>query len=144
MIKKYKHIDLCTPIDKIEFGQGNDIRIHNAFRFYEIETVLDLCKMSRNAFLRIRNCGVRTIRAIEATLADYGLELEMDEKSIEEYQRYLSFVLTDSEWEERRYEIAKEIYLNKFSDFSKESAELALMAADDFIGVLKKHYQNKD
>lgn len=31
MIKKYKHIDLCTPIDKIEFGQGNDIRIHNAF-----------------------------------------------------------------------------------------------------------------
>jgi hypothetical protein len=58
MIKKYKHIDLCTPIDKIEFG--------------------------------------------------------------------------------------KEIYLNKFSDFSKESAELALMAADDFIGVLKKHYQNKD
>ena len=144
MIKKYKHIDLCTPIDKIEFGQGNDIRIHNAFRFYEIETVLDLCKMSRNAFLRIRSCGVRTIRAIEATLADYGLELEMDEKSIEEYQRYYSFVLTDSEWEERRYEIAKEIYLNKFSDFSKESAELALMAADDFIGVLKKHYQNKD
>ena len=144
MIKKYKHIDLCTPIDKIEFGQGNDIRIHNAFRFYEIETVLDLCKMSRNAFLRIRSCGVRTIRAIETTLADYGLELEMDEKSIEEYQRYHSFVLTDSEWEERRYEIAKEIYLNKFSDFSKESAELALMAADDFIGVLKKHYQNKD
>ena len=144
MIKKYKHIDLCTPIDKIEFGQGNDIRIHNAFRFYEIETVLDLCKMSRNAFLRIRSCGVRTIRAIEATLADYGLELEMDEKSIEEYQRYHSFVLPDSEWEERRYEIAKEIYLNKFSDFSKESAELALMAADDFIGVLKKHYQNKD
>ena len=144
MIKKYKHIDLCTPIDKIEFGQGIDIRIHNAFRFYEIETVLDLCKMSRNAFLRIRNCGVRTIRAIEATLADYGLELEMDEKSIEEYQRYHSFVLTDSEWKERRYEIAKEIYLNKFSDFSKESAELALMAADDFIGVLKKHYQNKD
>ena len=144
MIKKYKHIDLCTPIDKIEFGQGNDIRIHNAFRFYEIETVLDLCKMSRNAFLRIRSCGVRTIRAIEATLADYGLELEMDEKSIEEYQRYHSFVLTDAEWEERRYEIAKEIFLNKFSDFSKESAELALMAADDFIGVLKKHYQNKD
>ena len=71
-------------------------------------------------------------------------KLEMDEKSIEEYQRYHSFVLTDSEWEERRYEIAKEIYLNKFSDFSKESAELALMAADDFIGVLKKHYQNKD
>ena len=93
MIKKYKHIDLCTPIDKIEFGQGNDIRIHNAFRFYEIETVLDLCKMSRNAFLRIRSCGVRTIRAIEATLADYGLELEMDEKSIEEYQRYHSFVV---------------------------------------------------
>lgn len=144
MIKKYKHIDLCTPIDKIEFGQGNDIRIHNAFRFYEIETVLDLCKMSRNAFLRIRSCGVRTIRAIEATLADYGLELEMDEKSIEEYQRNHSFVLTDSEWEERRYEIAKEIFLNKFSDFSKESAELALVAADDFIGVLKKHYQNKD
>ena len=71
-------------------------------------------------------------------------ELEMDEKSIEEYQRCPSFVLTDFEWEERRYEIAKEIYLNKFSDFSKESAELALMAADDFIGVLRKHYQNKD
>lgn len=100
--------------------------------------------MSRCAFLRIRNCGVRTIRTIEATLADYGLELEMDEKSIEEYQRCPSFVLTDFEWEERRYEIAKEIYLNKFSDFSKESAELALMAADDFIGVLRKHYQNKD
>lgn len=144
MIKKYKHIDLCTPIDKIEFGQGNDIRIHNAFRFYEIETVLDLCKMSRNAFLRIRNCGVRTIRAIEATLADYGLELEMDDKSIDEYLNCPSFVLSDEEWENRRYAIAKEIYINKYSDYSIENAELALMAADDFIGVLRKYYQNKD
>ena len=144
MITRNKHIDLCTPVDKIEFGHGNNIRIQNAFRFYGIKTVLDLCKMSRSAFLRIRNCGVRTIRTIEATLADYGLELEMEEKSIEEYQRCPSFVLTDFEWEERRYDIAKEIYLNKFSDFSKESAELALMAADDFIGVLRKHYQNKD
>ena len=144
MIAKDKRIDLSTPIERLEFGDGYNLRVHHALHVYEIETVLDLCKMSRNAFLRIRSCGVRTIRAIEATLADYGLELEMDEKSIEEYQRYHSFVLTDSEWEERRYEIAKEIYLNKFSDFSKESAELALMAADDFIGVLKKHYQNKD
>ena len=70
--------------------------------------------------------------------------VEMDDKSIEEYQRYPSFVLSDSEWEERRYEIAKEIYINKLTDFSRENAELALMAADDFIGVLRKHYQNKD
>ena len=68
----------------------------------------------------------------------------MDGKSLEEDRRGPCVVLTDVEWEERRYEIAKEIYLNKFSDFSKESAELALMAADDFIGVLRKHYQNKD
>lgn len=34
MITRNKHIDLCTPVDKIEFGHGNNIRIQNAFRFY--------------------------------------------------------------------------------------------------------------
>ena len=78
MITRNKHIDLCTPIEKMEFGHGSNMRILSALRVFEIEAVLDLCKMSRNAFLRIRSCGVRTIRAIEATLGDYGLELEMD------------------------------------------------------------------
>ena len=75
---------------------------------------------------------------------EYGLKLDMDDKSIDEYQNCPSFVLSDEEWENRRYEIAKEIYINKFSDYSIENAELALMAADDFIGVLRKYYQNKD
>ena len=144
MITKPKHIDLCTPVEKIEFGHGSNMRVQSAFRAYEIETVLDLCKRSRNEFLHLRNFGHKTLRVIEMTLSEYGLELGMDDKSIEEYQRYPSFVLSDSEWEERRYEIAKEIYINKLTDFSRENAELALMAADDFIGVLRKHYQNKD
>lgn len=144
MIFKDKRIDLSTPIEEIEFGDGYNLRVHHALHVYEIETVLDLCKTNRNALLRLRNCGKKTVRAIEMTLSEYGLKLDMDDKSIEEYQNSPSFVLSDEEWEKRRYEIAKEIYLNKFSDFSKESAELALIAADDFIGVLKKHYQSKD
>ena len=86
----------------------------------------------------------KTVRAIEMTLSEYGLKLDMDDKSIDEYLNCPSFVLSDEEWENRRYAIAKEIYINKFSDYSIENAELALMAADDFIGVLRKYYQNKD
>ena len=77
------------------------------------------------------------------TLSEYGLKLGMDENSIELYQNS-SCMVSDEEWEHRRYEIAKEIYINKFSDYSIENAEFALMAADDFIGVLRKHYQNKE
>lgn len=66
----------------------------------------------------------------------------MEANSIELYQNVSSMV-TDEEWERRRYEIAKEIYINKFSDYSTENAELALMAADDFIGVMRKQNGNK-
>ena len=41
----------------------------------------------------------------------------------------------------RRVSAGKHIVL---ADYSIENAELALMAADDFIGVLRKYYQNKD
>lgn len=144
MIAKDKRIDLSTPIERLEFGDGYNLRVHHALHVYEIETVLDLCKTSRNAFLRLWNCGKKTVRAIEMTLSEYGLKLDMDDKSIDEYLNCPSFVLSDEEWENRRYAIAKEIYINKFSDYSIENAELALMAADDFIGVLRKYYQNKD
>lgn len=61
MIAKDKRIDLSTPIERLEFGDGYNLRVHHALHVYEIETVLDLCKTSRNAFLRLRNCGKKNI-----------------------------------------------------------------------------------
>lgn len=143
MIAKNKHIELCTPTDELEFGNGYNLRVHHTLHACKVETVLDLCQMQRNELFRFRNCGKKTVQAIEMTLSEYGLKLGMDENSIELYQNS-SCMVSDEEWEHRRYEIAKEIYINKFSDYSIENAELALMAADDFIGVLRKHYQNKE
>lgn len=142
MIAKDKRIDFSTPVDELYFGSGYDFRIHNALHACEIETVKDLCKLQRIELFRLRSFGKKTVQAVETTLSEYGLKLGMDANSIELYQNGSSMV-TDEEWERRRYEIAKEIYINKFSDYSTENAELALMAADDFIGVMRKQNGNK-
>jgi len=63
---------LTTPIKALPFKKRS---IH-AMKDLEVNTVGELIEMSEDDFLRVRNCGRKTMRDINETLTEYGLQLK--------------------------------------------------------------------
>lgn len=63
---------LNTPIKTLPFNK----RSLNAIWALEVRTVGELIEMSEHDFIRLRNCGRKTMDEINYVLHDYGLQLK--------------------------------------------------------------------
>lgn len=135
---------LDTDLKTINFGPQNT-RIQGVFHFYEISTLRQLCQMRAKALLGKRGLGERCLELIEKTLQSIGLELDMSETEIAEYERtFQNANRTEScpppdydeiDWEARRYELAKALYLRK-PTHTKATALDAFIEADTLVDVV--------
>ena len=99
-----KSITIDTPIKKIRFTRNN-VRIQNCLFYNNVKTVGDLVKLTCDELKKFRDLGPVCINIIEDWLEHYGLSLgdgnfQSPADSLE---------LTPQDWEQRRYEVAKEI-----------------------------------
>lgn len=135
-----KSITIDTPIKEIRFPR-NDRRIHNALFYYEVKTVGDLVQLSRDELKKFRNLGMVSINVIEDWLEHFGISL--GDGNFQSPADRLD--LTPQDWEQRFYEVAKEI-LPKFigtselcdmEDAKEEEIDMAISYAYNFIQNLK-------
>lgn len=99
-----KSITIDTPIDEIRFTRNNT-RIQNCFYSNNVKTVGDLVKLTRDELKKFRDLGPVCINIIEDWLEHYGLSL--GDGNFQSPADRLD--LTPQDWEQRRYEVAKEI-----------------------------------
>ena len=99
-----KSITLDTPIKEIRFTR-NDVRIHNCLFFNDVNTVGDLVKHTRYELKKFNNLGMASINSIEDWLESHGVSL--GDGNFQSPADILD--LTPQDWEQRRYEVAKEI-----------------------------------
>lgn len=135
-----KSITIDTPIDEIRFTRNNT-RIHNCLYSNNVKIVGDLVKLTRDELKKFRDLGPVCINVIEDWLEHYGLSLgDGNFQSPAE-----SLALTPQQWEQRFYEVAKEI-LPKFIgtselcdmyDAKEEEIDNAISYAYTFIQTLK-------
>lgn len=59
---------------KVIYYDGLSARVLNVFRGYGIETVEEVAQFSKSAYGRARALGAKSVREIEAMLAEYGME----------------------------------------------------------------------
>ena len=113
-------IDLDKDVQSLDFGSKSDTRIQTNLERYQIKTIRELCKCNIVELKKIKDLGKASIREINETLKANGLQLGMSDDQLDEYTSSLS--LEDAKWEQRRYEIAKEIFLRYL--FNDEVSEL--------------------
>ena len=113
-------IDLDNDVQSLDFGSKSDTRIQINLDRYQIKTIRELCRCNIVELKKIKDLGKASIREINETLKAYGLQLGMSDDQLDEYTSSLS--LEDAKWEQRRYEIAKEIFLHYL--FNDEVSEL--------------------
>jgi hypothetical protein len=113
-------IDLDKDVQSLDFGSKSDTRIQTNLERYQIKTIRELCKCNIVELKKIKDLGKASIREINETLKAHGLQLGMSDDQLDEYASSLS--LEDAKWEQRRYEIAKEIFLHYL--FNDEVSEL--------------------
>ena len=99
-----KSITIDTPIKKIRFTRNN-VRIQNCLFYNNVKTVGDLVKLTCDELKKFRDLGPVCINIIEDWLESHGVSLgdgnfQSPADSLE---------LTPQDWEQRRYEVAKEI-----------------------------------
>ncbi len=100
-----KKIDLTTSIRELPFPK-NKTRIIVCLHMNDVNTLGDLIQKSREELLSYHNFGKKCVYIVEETLEHFGLSLR-DENAMKYVDR---LTLTPQQWEQRRYEVAKEIF----------------------------------
>lgn len=129
-------IDISQSVETLDFGNKNDIRIKHICHGFNIKTIRDLCKWSGKELVRLRGMGRKSIGEIEDVLKRYNLRLGMLNEELDKYAGVGNPVSEDKEeeakWEQRRYEIAKEMFVR-----NRLVANSAVYEADALIRVLR-------
>lgn len=138
-------IDISQSVKALDFGKQYGTRVQGVFRENEIFSIRDLCRQIRRDLVRTCYLGEKSVAMIEAVLKKYGLRLSMTDKELNEYagvehreKEMLSdtSVQEDAEavlWEQRRYEIAKEMFVKY-----RILAIAAVNEADELIRALRR------
>ena len=147
-------IDLNKKIVEFDFGKRCDVRIQHACYHMNIITIRDLC-LSNEKFLKLYNqFGKASLQHVIQLLERYDLHLDMTEEELDEYAGInpgsrittsidAGVIVDDAKWEQRRYEIAKEIFLNHVynNEIGKldydNITEMSLLIANEFIETYK-------
>lgn len=128
-------IDISQSVKTLEFGSKYEARIQRIFREFDIKTILDLCQWPGKDLVRVRDMGRKSIEEIEDVLERYNLRLGMPGKELDEYAGIGNSVQDEEEeakWEQRRYEIAKEVFIHH-----RLVANSAVYEADELIRALR-------
>lgn len=126
-------IDISQSIKTLGFGGKYNARIQRICRESDIKTVRDLCQWPERELVRIRDIGEKSIEEIEDVLGKYSLRLGMSGEELDEYSGIGNSVQEEeTKWEQRRYEIAKEIFVHH-----RLAANSAVYEADELIRVLR-------
>lgn len=145
-------IDLNQSIYEFEFGRFCS-RIRHALWHAGIHTIGDLCLLNSYEVERIRNIGSLSMEDINDSLRPVGLRIGMSVNELEWYKQEvepanakISYDVSMSVWEERKFELAKEIYLRQETPRTTISAEVAIAEAGILIEVfqesIKKNQNN--
>ena len=127
-------IDISQSVKTLEFGSKYEARIQRIFREFDIKTIRDLCQWPGKDLVRVRDMGKKSIEEIEDVLERYNLRLGMLGKELDEYAGIENSVQDEEEeakWEQRRYEIAREMFVQH-----RMLAVAAVKEADDLIAAL--------
>ena len=117
-------IDISQSVKTLEFGSKYEARIQRIFREFDIKTIRDLCQWPGKDLVRVRDMGRKSIEEIEDVLERYNLRLGMLGKEQDEEE--------EAKWEQRRYEIAKEVFIHH-----RLVANSAVYEADGLIRALR-------
>lgn len=129
-------IDISKSVDTLDFGLKFGIRIRRICREFDITTIRDLCQWSGKDLIKVRDMGGKSIEEIESVLGKYGLRLGMLAEELDEYAGTGNSKQAEAEaalWEQRRYEIAKEMFVKH-----RILAVAAVNEADELIRALKQ------
>lgn len=128
-------IDIEQSVGTLDFGCKYDVRIQRVCRENRIVTIRDLCQWFRRDLMRTHDLGHKSVAEIEDVLAKYDLRLGMLGEELDEYAGIGISRQDEAEaalWEQRRYEIAKDICVHR-----REAACIAVQEADELIRFLK-------
>lgn len=126
-------IDIEQYVETIDFGCKYNVRIQRVCRENRIVTIRDLCQWHKRSLMGMRDFGNNSILEIETFLKKHGLCLGMSGEELDKYAGVEKQEETEEAlWEQRRYEIAKELCVHRH-----EPAYIAVEEADKLIEYLK-------
>lgn len=140
-----KKIDIHQRVTTIYFGSMQNTRIQRVCAAMQIGTIRDLCLCTEHNLANMRNMGRASLKKTKDVLGEYGLRLGMTKEEVKEYARPESRAdekpeerpapqtTATADWEQRRYEVAKELLLSQ----TMPPVE-AVKKADEFIEALRK------
>lgn len=136
--------DIGQSVDALNFGRKYDTRIQRVCRELGIATIRDLCQWPEKDWRKVHDIGRKSIKDIEAVLGRYDLRPGMSDEELDEYARTAqrekealtapsaSEDTEESKWEQRRYEVAREMFVQH-----RMQATAAVREADELIGALR-------
>lgn len=153
-----KKISLNTPIVLVFTGNYIHKTICKHLMNQGICSLRDLCMNSEENLKGLRGVKEKSIGTIKSILAEYSLYLGMDESQVAEYARDMPSVqlpkkdnnLPKIDWEQRRYEIAKNVYAAFVQEATlssvpaDETAKASVMYADCLILQLQIKQLERD
>lgn len=113
-------IDLNTPVRFIYFDKNVQIRILNTCKYLDIVTLKELVRLPEDTFIRCRNCGKLTTKAINDTLAMMGLRIGMTSEEINEYENSFHHQLKDV-LKDKRHSIFHSIFMRVMDGYMLRS-----------------------
>ncbi|WP_044096674.1 DNA-directed RNA polymerase subunit alpha C-terminal domain-containing protein [Bacteroides sp. 14(A)] len=129
-------IDINQSVETLDFGRKYDTRIQRICREFRITTIRDLCQWPGRDLMKVHDMGEKSIEEIEAVLGKYDLRLGMLGEELDEYAGTGNSKQEEAEaalWEQRRYEIAKEMFVKH-----RMLAVAAVNEADELIRALRR------
>ena len=140
-----KQIDINQNVTTLYFGSMQNTRIQRVCGAMQISTIRDLCLCTAHDLANMRGMGCASLKKVKEVLGGCGLRLGMTEEEVKEYARPDSHAdempeerpapqtTATADWEQRRYEVAKELLLSQ----TMPPVE-AVKKADEFIEALRK------
>lgn len=126
-------IDINQSVNTLDFGHKFSVRIRRICHEFGITTIRDLCQWPGSDLIKVRNMGGKSIEEIEAVLGRYDLRLGMLAEELDEYAGTGNSKQAEvALWEQRRYEIAKEMFVKH-----RMLAIAAVNEAEELIRALR-------
>lgn len=148
-----KRINIHTPLLLFLDDSSRQKAICRHLMSQGICSIAELCQSEEETLRTFGNINNRDIAVVKSSLAYYGLHLDMGRSELEAYMQGMPDIkcpetvsrafVSSEEWEQRRYETAREIYLAFMPDIltkgisAEVAADVSVLFAECLITELK-------
>ena len=153
-----KKINLFTPIMLVFDGNYIHKTICKHLMNQGICSMKELCLHNKECLLGFKGIKDKSLATIKSVIVEYGLHLGMDESELAEYAKDMpSFQFPKKannpskiDWEQRRYEIAKDAYIAFFQEIiekdvqADDAAKASVLFAECLILELQMIQSNRE